>query len=82
MKRIIQTTAFEQLTSNDLTAIQMRAVCDNFIEDVIRLSETERNPQSLFRTLCYTRFHLQAVCKEDGLTTGMGKKCIRTATCH
>jgi len=29
-----------------------------FIEDVIRLSETEKDPQSLFRTLCYTRFHL------------------------
>ena len=82
MKRLIQTTAFEQLSSNDLVAIQTRTACDRFIEDVIRLSETERNPQSLFRTLCYTRFHLQAVCKKNGLTTGMGKKCIRTTSCH
>ena len=44
-----------------------------FIEDVIRLSETEKDPQSLFRTLCYTRFHLQIINQKDGLTTEMGK---------
>lgn len=82
MKRLIQTTAFEQLILNDLTAIQMRAVCDSFIKDVIRLSETEKEPRSLFRTLCYTRFHLQTICEKSGLTTEMGKKCIRAAIRH
>lgn len=82
MKRLIQTTAFEQLASNDLTAIPIRAVCNNFIEDVIRLSETEKDLQSLFRTLCYTRFHLQTIYEKDGLTTEMGEKCIGIVTCH
>lgn len=82
MKRLIQTIAFEQLISNDLTAIQMRTVCDSFIKDVIKLSETERNPQSLFRTLCNTRFHLQTIYEKSGLTTEMGKKCIRAAIRH
>lgn len=82
MKRLIQTTAFEQLISNDLTAIQMRAVCDSFIEDVIRLSETEKEARSLFRTLCNTRFHLQTIYERSGLTTEMGKKCIRTVIRH
>lgn len=82
MKRLIQTTAFEQLSSNDLVAIQTRTACDRFIEDVIRLSETEKDPQSLFRTLCYTRFHLQAIRKKNGLTVGMGKKCVGVVACH
>lgn len=82
MKRLIQTTAFEQLASNDLTAIPIRAVCNNFIEDVIRLSETGKDLQSLFRTLCYTRFHLQTIYEKSGLTTEMGKKCIRAAIRH
>ena len=82
MKRLIRTTAFEQLISNDLTAIQTRAVCDSIIEDVIRLSETEKDSKSLFRTLCYTRFHLQTIYENSGLTMEMGKKCIRTAICH
>lgn len=82
MKRLIQTTAFEQLASNDLTAIPIRAVCNNFIEDVIRLSKTEKDLQSLFRTLCYTRFHLQTIYEKDGLTTEMEKKCIGIVTCN
>ena len=82
IKRLIQTTTFEQLISSDLTATQTRAVCDSLIENVIRLSDTEKDPQSLFRTLCYTRFHLQTICEKSGLTTEMGKKCIRAAIRH
>ena len=82
MKRLIQTTAFEQIASNDLTAIPIRVVCDNFIEDVVRLSETEKDPRTLFRTLCYTRFRLQTIYEKYGLAMDMGKKCIRVALCH
>lgn len=45
----------------------------SLIEEIINLSETDKNPISLFRTLHHARFHLQAIKVENGLTVEMGK---------
>lgn len=77
MKRLIQTTAFEQLASNDLTAIPIRAVCNNFIEDVIRLSETEKDLQSLFRTLYLYPFPFTNNLRKRWINNRNGGKMYR-----
>ena len=74
MKQLIETETFELLLSdNSKTATD---------KEIIRLGETEANLASLYRTLHYTRFHLESMTETSGIPTEMGKKCIRAALCH
>lgn len=75
MKRLIREKVFEKLLSENTTKTTR---C--LIEEIIKLSETDINPVSLFRTLHHTRYHLQVIQVENGVTAEMGKKCGRTAT--
>lgn len=82
MKRLIQTSFFEVLSSQVSTESQVRIATERLLEEIVALSISEPDSASLFRTLCYTRFHLQTICEKSGLTTEMGKKCIRAAIRH
>ena len=52
------------------------------IRKILKLVETERNLDSLFRTLHYTRFQLQIIHASTALTVEKGKKCVGTYFCH
>ena len=52
------------------------------IREILKLVETERNLDSLFRTLHYTRFQLQIIHASPALTVEMGEKCIGVTLCH
>lgn len=73
MKRLIGKETFGMLLSENTTE-----ATTSLIEEIINLSETDKNPISLFRTLHHTRFHLQAIKVENGLTAEMGKKMCRS----
>ena len=77
MKQLIETETFELLLSDN-----SKTATDNLIKEIIRLGETEANLASLYRTLHYTRFHLESMIDKSGIPTEMGKKCIRAALCH
>ena len=77
MKQLIETETFELLLSDN-----SKTATDNLIKEIIRLGETEANLASLYRTLHYTRFHLESMTETSGIPTEMGKKCIGAALCH
>ena len=77
MNRLVKTESFKMLFSNDSTT-----ATNNLIKEVTRLRETEVNLASLYRTLHYTRFHLESMIDKSGITTETGKKCGGTAFCH
>ena len=77
MKQLIETETFELLLSDN-----SKTATDSLIKEIIRLGETEANLASLYRTLHYTRFHLDNLSKKFGTTTIMGKKCIGATLCH
>ncbi|KGF49648.1 hypothetical protein [Prevotella disiens] len=82
MKRIIQTSFFKVLSLKGLTAYELRAATDKLVDGIIALGGTEYNPTLHFRTLQYTRYHLQIIKAKTDLAIEMGEKCIRTALCH
>ena len=82
MKRLIQTSFFEVLSSQNPTESQVRMATECFWEEIIALSVSDTDCVSLFRTLRYTRFHLESMTETSGIPTEMGKKCIRAALCH
>lgn len=82
MKRLIQTSFFEVLSSQNPTESQVRMATECFWEEIIALSVSDTDCVSLFRTLRYTRFHLDNLSKKFGTTTIMGKKCIGFTLCH
>ena len=45
------------------------------IREILKLVETEKKLEALFRTLHYTRFQLQIIHARTGLTVEMGGKC-------
>ena len=71
MKQLIETETFELLLSDN-----SKTATDNLIKEIIRLGENEANLASLYRTLHYTRFHLESMTETSGIPTEMGKKCI------
>lgn len=77
MKRLINKELVEMLSSDKSTE-----TTDNLIREIIELADSEENLVSLFRTLNFTQFHLRTMTKKLGITTVMGKKCVRTALCH
>ena len=77
MKQLIETETFELLLSDN-----SKTATDNLIKEIIRLGETEANLASLYRTLHYTRFHLESMTETSGIPTEMGKKCIGVTLCH
>ncbi|WP_081819346.1 ribosome biogenesis protein [Prevotella sp. HUN102] len=82
MKRLIQTSFFEVLSSQVSTESQVRIATERLLEEIVALSISEPDSASLFRTLHYTRFHLGDVAEKSEITTEMGKKCIGAALCH
>ena len=68
MKQLIETETFELLLSDN-----SKTATDNLIKEIIRLGETEANLASLYRTLHYTRFHLESMTETSGIPTEMGK---------
>ena len=77
MKQLIETEAFELLLSDN-----SKTATDSLIKKIIRLGETEANLASLYRTLHYTRFHLESVTEKAGMPAEKGKKCIGAAVCR
>ncbi|OJX87335.1 MAG: ribosome biogenesis protein [Paludibacter sp. 47-17] len=77
MKRLVKNASFEMLFSNKSTE-----ATDYLIREIIKLGDSEENLFSLFRTLNFTRFHLRMIAENSGITTEMGKKCIRVALCY
>ena len=77
MKQLIETETFELLLSDN-----SKTATDNLIKEIIRLGENEANLASLYRTLNYTRFHLESMTETSGIQTAMGKKCIGAALFH
>ena len=65
-----------------LSSNQSTEATDDLIGEIIKLGDSEENLVSLFRTLNFTRFHLRGMVEKIGITTEMGKKCIRTALCY
>lgn len=68
MKQLIETETFELLLSDN-----SKTATDNLIKEIIRLGENEANLASLYRTLHYTRFHLESMTETSGIPTEMGK---------
>lgn len=68
MKQLIETETFELLLSDN-----SKTATDSLIKEIIRLGETEANLASLYRTLHYTRFHLESMTETSGIPTEMGK---------
>mgnify|MGYP000682552966 CR=1 FL=1 len=64
MKQLIETETFELLLSDN-----SKTATDNLIKEIIRLGETEANLASLYRTLHYTRFHLERGCVKIGTSS-------------
>lgn len=64
MKQLIETETFELLLSDN-----SKTATDNLIKEIIRLGETEANLASLYRTLHYTRFHLESMTETSGKAT-------------
>ena len=77
MKRLIEKELFNMLSSDKSTE-----ATDNLIREITELGDDEENLISLFRTLNFTRFHLRTMSEKTGITSEMGKKCIRTALCY
>ena len=77
MKRLVKKNSFKMLLSENTTKA---TAC--LIREILKLVETEKKLEALFRTLHYTRFQLQIIHARTGLTVEMGEKCIGVTLCH
>ena len=77
MKRLVKKNSFKMLLSENTTKA---TAC--LIREILKLVETEKKLEALFRTLHYTRFQLQIIHASPALTVEMGEKCVRTTLCH
>ena len=77
MKRLIETPAFEALLSDKPSS----NAAGGFIDEIVNLCKRENSKSSLFRTLRYTRFRLQALQEASSLDR-VEKKCVGAALCH
>lgn len=78
MKRLTQTSIFKMVKSTQkeaFTCIELDAAMDEFITYLIKLSDAESDYISLFRTLHYTKHHLNSLLKENIPCCEVKKKC-------
>lgn len=81
MKRLIETISYKIINSENISLAELKSAIDDLIEKVVGLGAVEKNPDTIFRTLHYTRFCLQAL-QESFLSNGEGKKCVGATLCH
>lgn len=77
MKRLIKTSFFEIISSNNsYEETEIESAKNLFIEQMLELSQTESDLFSLFRILKYTLYTLKIIRKQDDVTIVARKKYI------
>lgn len=74
MRRLIQTISFKNFASMQYEAEKGSLLIDVFIDEIIKFSNSEENPETVYRVLNYTRFHL---CSQTVFITIEQPKLIR-----
>ena len=65
MRRLIQTISFKNFASMQYEAEKGSLLIDVFIDEIIKFSNSEENPETVYRVLNYTRFHLCSLSEES-----------------
>lgn len=68
MRRLIQTISFKNFASMQYEAEKGSLLIDVFIDEIIKFSNSEENPETVYRVLNYTRFHLCSLSEESHKT--------------
>lgn len=82
MRRLIQTISFRKIASMQYSARQRCSLIDEFIDEIIKFSNSGENPETIFRVLSYTRFHIYSLCEESHRTKEFEKKHSGIAMRH
>ena len=77
MRRLIQTISFKNFASMQYEAEKGSLLIDVFIDEIIKFSNSEENPETVYRVLNYTRFHLCSLSEESHKTKEIEKKHSR-----
>ena len=73
MRRLIQTISFKNFASMQYEAEKGSLLIDVFIDEIIKFSNSEENPETVY----YTRFHLCSLSEESHKTKEFEKKHSR-----